>query len=238
GPARLPGGASLHPRSCRLCLDRDDGDDLEGERIHDHQLVVEHEASEVPELRHDENDVLGDDEQMEAARHEDAHADDEVDVRHPQPGDEPALQDDVLDPRALLAGERNSMASRAGLSKRVSAALGLGCAGLGPAGGPQILAVRGLQILSPQILALQAALIGERLSAVHAVLGQRTTALAAQGSGLHPWAAGSEALAAHGVLRGESRAAAAERRAARLAAGAAREVGLTAPAARGAAPPA
>src|SRR5262249_53713279 len=128
-PARFPGGVASFERS-RLYLDRDNGDNLEGERIHDHDLIIEDEEPETAELRHDEHDLLRNDEQVEAARHEYADADHEIDVRHPKPRDEPASEDDVVDSRPLLTGERDT-ASRAGLRERVPLTLAFRHLGLG-----------------------------------------------------------------------------------------------------------
>src|SRR5262249_33954801 len=100
------------------------------ERIHDHDLIIEDEEPETAELRHDEHDLLRNDEQVEAARHEYADADHEIDVRHPKPRDEPASEDDVVDSRPLLTGERDT-ASRAGLRERVPLTLAFRHLGLG-----------------------------------------------------------------------------------------------------------
>jgi hypothetical protein len=177
GP-RLPLG------SVAGCLDRDDGDDLEGERIHDHELIAEDEAPETPELRDDDHDVLGNHEQGEAARDEHANPDGEIDVPDAEPR-EVAVQHDVVDARALLGRERN-LASRAGLGERLLATLGPGRAGLSAG------LARSLQVLPmhPSLLGERLAavallsqrlppvrLLGKRLATV-ALLGQRLTALA------------------------------------------------------------
>jgi hypothetical protein len=181
-PARFRAGLFTLDRAA--CLDRNDGDDLEGERIHDHELIVKHEEPEVAESRDDEHDVLRDHEQAEAARHEYADANVEIDVRDPK-SREIAMQDDVVDSSALLACERNT-ASRAGLRERLRAAMATRHTGLGAS------AAGGLEILS-----MHAALLGKRPAAL---LGERTAALSVQGSRLHAATSGSQMFATHRVL--------------------------------------
>src|SRR5262249_4978548 len=103
-------------------LDRDDRDDLERDRIHDHKLVVEDETPEVTESRDDDDDFLGYHEQAESPRHEHADADREAHVRHSQARHEVAADNDLANPAALVTRDRDA-SFRSGFHR-----LGLGAA--------------------------------------------------------------------------------------------------------------
>src|SRR2546430_12766795 len=67
-----PPGSRAGPRTSPSimspgCLDRDDSDDFEGDRVYDHYLVLVEEASIAAELRCDHYDLFRHQEHVEAA---------------------------------------------------------------------------------------------------------------------------------------------------------------------------